>query len=63
MAVLVHDLFNFLRVNTMPRNMLDVVLVPLCLQLQEPHVLSVSRWSDATLTIRSAGARLTTEAS
>ena len=43
MAVLINDLFDFFWLHTVPGNMLDVVVVPLRLQLPELHRLRVAQ--------------------
>jgi hypothetical protein len=42
MTVLVHDFFDFFGLHAMPGKVLDVVFVPLRLQLLKPHVGKVS---------------------
>jgi hypothetical protein len=42
MTVLIHDLFDLLRLDPMPPDMLDVTLVPLGLETPEPHRPNVS---------------------
>jgi len=43
MAVLINDLFHFFWLYTVPRDMLDVVVVPLRLQLPEAHRLRLAQ--------------------
>ena len=42
-AVFVHDLFDFLRFDAVPCTVLDVVVIPLRLQLLEPHAGKLPR--------------------
>jgi hypothetical protein len=42
-AVFVHDLFDFLGLNSMARNVFKVVIIPLGLKLLKPHAKRVSR--------------------
>jgi hypothetical protein len=43
MAIFINDLFDFFWLNTVPRNMLNVVVVPLRPQLPELHRLKLAQ--------------------
>jgi hypothetical protein len=42
-AVFVHDLFDLLGFDAVPRNMLNVFVIPLRVQIREPHAAKLSR--------------------
>src|SRR5206468_6153462 len=42
-TVFVNDFFDLFRSHAMPSNMLNIVIIPLCLQLPKPHVSRVAR--------------------
>lgn len=49
-AVLVYDLFDFLRFHSVPCNVLHVIVVPLRLQFLETHARRISRRTRGGLT-------------
>lgn len=51
-AVLVYNLFDFLRFHAVPCNVLHIVVVPLRFQFLEPHARRISRQSGSELTMR-----------
>jgi hypothetical protein len=45
MAIFINDLFDFVRLYTVPGNVLNVIVIPLRLQLPKLHTLKLAQGS------------------